>query len=113
MKAFKYEVSVVEGALAISHGWSEKIKEIWVPDFNIVFNEKYGAFMSKTPRNKVYPNGSFNVITDKLEDSSMEEVDLNIDDVRTISTFVQSNEYAKQAMKKIFNVEDAAAAEGT
>ena len=103
MKAFKYEVSITEGALAMSHGWSEKIKEIWVPEFGIVFNEKYGAFMSKAPRNKIYPDGHFSIMA-KLEDSPMEEIDLNVDDVRTISTYVQSNEPAKQVMKKIFNL---------
>jgi hypothetical protein len=101
-----YEVSIVEGSLAMTHGWSERIKEVWVPEFNIVFNEKYGAFRSETPRNKVYPPETFNLVTTKQEDSSMEEIDLDINDVRTISTHVQAAEYAKQTIKKVFNVRD-------
>jgi hypothetical protein len=106
MKAYMYEVSVVEGALAMTHGWSERIREIWVPEFNIIFNEKYGAFRSETPRNKVYPEGTFNLVAAQQEESPMEEIELGVDDVRSISTHVQAAEHAKETIKKVLNLKE-------
>jgi len=103
MKAYMYEVSIVEGSLAMTHGWSQRIKEIWVPEFNIIFNEKDGAFYSETPRNKVYPKGTLSLIDAQTEDSSMEEIDVEIDDIRVISTYVQATDPAKKTMKKVFD----------
>jgi hypothetical protein len=103
MKAFMYEVSIVEGSLAMTHGWSQRIKEIWIPEFNVVLNEKYGAFRSEEPRNKVYPKGSFNLVSTELEESPMEEIELEIDDVRAVSAHVQAAENAKKTIDKIFD----------
>jgi hypothetical protein len=106
MKAYKYEVSICEGALELSHGWSNKIKEIWIPDFEIIFNEKNGAFSSKEPRNRVYSAGFVSVIDTQTVESPMEEIDLDIDDARMIAVHIETAGRAKETIKKIFDIKD-------
>ncbi len=106
MKAYKYEVSICEGALALSHGFAEKIREIWIPDFEIVFNEKFGAFKSKEPRNRVYSAGFVSVIDTQTVESPMEEIDLDIDDARMIDVHIATATRAKETIKKVFDIKD-------
>jgi hypothetical protein len=106
MKAYKYEVSVCEGGLALSHGFVEKIREIWIPELGIIFNEKFGAFKSKEPRNQVYPDGFVSAINTQTIESSMEEIDLNEIDASLISAHAGLAEPVKETIKRIFDLED-------
>ena len=37
-----YELEVTEGSLALSHGFKSKIKEIYVPEYNLCINNGIG-----------------------------------------------------------------------
>ena len=52
MKAISYKVKVTEGSLAMSHNFFETIKEIFIPELKIAFNEKGFIFKTEEPRAK-------------------------------------------------------------
>lgn len=51
MKAFLYKVEVFDGDVAYIHSIPKTIKEVYIPELKLVFNEDGGLFQSESPRN--------------------------------------------------------------
>jgi len=55
MKALQYDVTVYESDLDLSHDMGQTIKEIYIPDVNIAFNDKGFLFEPTSERAMVNP----------------------------------------------------------
>lgn len=70
MRAYKYELKVSEGALALTHGIMREIDEIYIPEKHIVFNigDGLNVFFKDEPRNKDYTKIEIDeLLADRLE----------------------------------------------
>ena len=78
MKAIKYKLKIYEGVLAWTHGWSNEIEEIFIPDKKIAFNVVDGSlnvFRSEEPRGK---NGKEIEIEDALVQKLEEYLNIRV-----------------------------------
>ena len=89
MKAYYYEVEVHDSTLSISHSWMKrKIKEAFIPDYDICFNEDGYVFENNEPRNKNYKEVDIDEeVIDVLE--AYLEIKEDLDSV--ISDFFENN----------------------
>lgn len=84
MKALKYKITVQDDPV---HSYTKRtIQEIWIPEYNICFNEEGYVFRSDEPRNK-----------------KNKKVNIPKDAVRRIEIFEKHKENVKKVIKEIFD----------
>ena len=86
MKAYKYKVIVSIDAV---HSWGDReVEEIWIPDYNIFFNEECGCSESKEPRNEKY-----------------EEIEIDTLDAYDLHDYIAEKEHMGHICKQYFKKE--------
>ena len=93
MKAKKYKIKVYDSELNISHNYGEVINEVFIPELEICFNEKYNVF-------RWYNDSRWKIHSNEVED-------IEIDDsvAQKLNTFVKRKESMTKWIDGFFNEE--------
>lgn len=85
MKAILYEISITDSVGDFAHGWSRKIKEIYIPELKIFFNGEAIAFYH-THR---YKNAK-----------KIKTINITKDDARYLLRYMDSGSYLDKIRKR-------------
>lgn len=91
IKAKKYKIRVSDGDLAISHGWTNEIEEIYIPSKKLIINEKC-IFKENGRRIKVGKDIKYIELEEVVVDAAIEEIKLR----------EEADKYRDSIINKIF-----------
>jgi hypothetical protein len=89
MQGIKYQAEICDSPLDRVHGFKYKIWEIFIPKYNIVFNEKGGLFKSDNTRNNC--------------NSEVIEIEVNKADMLVLVDFLERKDDCAKIVKEYFS----------